>query len=66
MRRNIYTVEVLLTRYLSEDQEISQERFPNISLHEALRKQVRAELQGAHEHGLIAGFSEIGAVNLKD
>lgn len=58
-----YFVTVRFERMLSEDQKIARRKYPDVPLEEALRRQLRDELQAACEAGM-AGMFKVGDVNI--
>lgn len=56
-----YTVTVTFTRFHHEDDEVAGAKYPELPLDQALRLQLRDELQEACDAGL-AGLFQVGEV----
>lgn len=52
-----YVMVVKFTRSLAEDQDVAQERHPGLPLEEALKRQLRDELQEACDNGMAGEFN---------
>jgi hypothetical protein len=58
-----YTITVTFTRSLAEDQDMAQTKYPDEPLEEALKLQLRDELQEACDDGMAGEFNITG-INL--
>lgn len=60
-----YYVYVRFERFLSEDQDMAQEKYPDVPLSEALKRQLRDELQEACDDGM-AGMFDVTGIDLPE
>jgi hypothetical protein len=67
MSQDSYTFTVKFERYLSEDEELAQESFPELAPVESLRRQFIKELQAAYDNeGMSGRFVVLDGPNLGD
>lgn len=62
--KDSYTLTVVFTRLLSEDEEMARKAFPNDTLEMALRRQLAKELQASCDDAGMAGDFDVVSCRL--